>query len=259
MTNQPRNLGIARHFTQRRAGERADRVEGNVPQQLHPDFAAQPRGQRRLDAGLDQRFGNLPEAVGACAVLLTQGDAGALDEANHAGFGDLGGEVHDGADDAARINRLANHPARVHALEARARQFTRAELEVPPREAVLRAHDGGGFADEGRNLGRELRQAVRFYAQEDDVHRPGFRKIADDPWADHKFFGGADDPKAILLHRAQVRSSREKGDVFVDARQAGADVAADRASACNQDPHLFAPTIAEATAPRWIFPVAVRG
>jgi hypothetical protein len=69
----------------------------------------------------------------------------------------------------------------------------------------------------------------------------------------------ADDAQPALLHRAQVWAAREKDDVRVDARELRADVAADRARAGDDDPHQGFSAYTFATAPRWIFPVAVRG
>ena len=62
-----RHLGMARQFLERAAGQRADRIERDVAEQLDPDLMTEPRRDRAAEAGGDQRFGNRFGALGlAC-------------------------------------------------------------------------------------------------------------------------------------------------------------------------------------------------
>ena len=55
-----RRVRLAHHLLERAARERADRVEGDVAEQLHPDLVPEARRDRAAEAGGDQRLGDPP-------------------------------------------------------------------------------------------------------------------------------------------------------------------------------------------------------
>src|SRR5262245_42180668 len=67
--------------------------------------------------------------------------------------------------------------------------------------------------------------------------------------------------EALLLHRLQMRAPCRQHDIGTSPGELGAQVATDRAGACNDDFHErdAGGANAWATSRRWIFPVAVRG
>jgi hypothetical protein len=158
-----------------------------------------------------------------------------------------------------RRDGSGDHATGIHALQLQAGKFARTGLEIPPGHAVLRADDCGIGRNQRRDSRRELRQAMRFHAEEDDVHGPGFGEVADDSGPLDKIAFGANYADAALLHGTQVRAAGEERNLFAGPRHAGTNVGAYRTSAGNQELQPFAPTTVAATTPRWILPVAVRG
>ena len=103
VADQRRNVRIAHHLRERRMGQRADRIERDVAQKLHPDFAAEARGDRAAQAGADERLGNFAAALRARAVRLAQRDAVSFGMANDAGLDDFRREIDDRADHVLRL------------------------------------------------------------------------------------------------------------------------------------------------------------
>ena len=166
-----RRLGVADQLLERAAGQGADRIEGDVAEQLHPDLVAEPRRDRAAEAGRDQRVGDRLGPLGLAAVRLAEADAIALGVMDHAGLGDVGREVGERSDHAPRLDRRGDDAARIDALEPQAVELTAVALEVPPRDAVLRADDDGVRAEERAQRRRQRGQAVRLDAEKDDVGR----------------------------------------------------------------------------------------
>ena len=110
--------GIADHLGKRGAGQRADRIEGDVAQKLDPDFVADARGERAAEAGFDQRFGDGAAALGARTIGLAERDAVAFVVADHAGLDDVGGEIDDGAEDVSARDGLRDDAAGVDSFQA---------------------------------------------------------------------------------------------------------------------------------------------
>src|SRR5258708_2955254 len=125
----------------------------------------------------------------------------------------------------------------IDAFQVGACVVARGGLEVPPGDAVLRADDRGVLTDERRHLGRELRQSMGLYAEKNDVHRPGFRDVANDARMHFEVAVRADYAQAAFLHGPQVRTACEQGDIVGGARQAGSDVSSDGACAGDQEFH----------------------
>ena len=111
---------MARQLLERAAGERADRIERDVAEQLDPDLLADARRDRAPEAGADEGFGD-----GACpfrsrAVWLAEADPIALGVPDDAGLDDVGGEVGERSDDAARLDGVGDDAAWIDALETKA-------------------------------------------------------------------------------------------------------------------------------------------
>ena len=176
--------------------------------------------------------------LGSRAVRLAEADAVAFGVMDDAGLGDVGGEVGQRSDDAPRLDGRGDDAARIDALEAQPVELAAVLLEVPPRNAVLRADDDRVRAEERTQLRRQRGQAVRLDAEEDDVGL--CRSSARSPvtcGCTSKSPSGLVDAQAALLHRPQMRPAREQHDVRARARQPRADVAADRAGAGDDDSH----------------------
>src|SRR5262249_22553933 len=147
----------------------------------------------------NQLFGDRLEAIGPAAVGLAQRDAIALHVADHAGLDDFRPKVNDGPDHTARIDGCFDHASGVDALQSQSGEVAGDSLEVPPRNAVLRADNGGVLSDQRFELGSELREPVRFDADIDRVHRTGIVQIADDFRADLEIAVGAKHTQSALL------------------------------------------------------------
>ena len=119
-------------------------------------------------------------ALGPRAVRLAEADAVAFGVTDDAGLDDVGREVRERSDDAPRLDGRGDDAARIDALEAQPVELAAMALEIPPRDAVLRADDDGVRAEERRQLRRERGQAVRLHAENDDVGRADRGEIAGD-------------------------------------------------------------------------------
>src|SRR5262245_50656001 len=125
------------------AGERADRVEGHVAEQLHPDLVADARRDRAAEPGADQRLGDRLDPVRPGAARLAEADVVAFGVLDDAWLGDGGREVGERPDDAPRLGGRGDDSAGIDPLEAKPAELAAVTLEVPPRDLVLRADDYG--------------------------------------------------------------------------------------------------------------------
>ena len=166
---------------------------------------------------------------------------------DHAGLGDVGREVRERADDAARLDARGDDAARIDALEPKAVQLARMTLEVPPRDPVLRADDDRVRPEERPDLRRKAGKAVRLDAEKDHVGGADRSQIPRDLGPDLEVAVGADDAQAALPHGAEMRAACEQHDVGANPREPRADVSADRAGARDDDPHEASCEYASAT------------
>ena len=172
------------------------------------------------------------------AVRLAEADAIALGVLDDAGLDDVRGEVRERADHAPRLDRRGDDAARIDALEPQPVELAAVALEVPPRDAVLRADDHRVRAEERSQLRRQRRSGVRLDAEEHDVGRADRREIAGRPAAStSKSPSGLVDAQPALLHRPQMRPAGEQRRRRRRRGQPRADVAADRAGAGDDDSH----------------------
>ena len=201
-------------------------LNATLPSSLTQISVPEPRGdrdtgsRRAISASAIARAAIRPRAVG-----LAEADAIAFGVPNDAGLDDLGREIGQRSDDAARLDGRRDDAAGIDAFEPQPVELAADALEIPPRDAVLRADDDGVGTEQRRKLRRERRQAVRLDAEDDDVRVADRAQIAGDRRAHLEIAVGADDPQAALLHRAQVRAAREQHDVGAGAGEPRADVA----------------------------------
>ena len=194
-----------------------------------------------------------PAAMSASAIARARSDRepsgspipfGVMDDA---GLGDVGREVRERADDAARLDARGDDAARIDALEPEAVQLPRMMLEVPPRDPVLRADDDRVGSEQDAQLRGERRQAMRLHAEKDHVGGADRSQIPRDLGPDLEVAVGADDAQAALPHGAEMRAACEQHDVGANPREPRADVSADRAGAGDDDPHEASCEYASAT------------
>ena len=171
---------MPRQLLERAAGERADRVEGDVAEQLDPDLVAEARRHRAAQAGGDQRVGQPLGPLALAAVGLAQAEAVALDVADHARLGQVGGEVGERSDDAAVLDGAGDDAAGIDPLQPQVVQLAADALEVPPRDAVLGADDDGVGSEQRRERRRQRGQRVGLHAEDDDVGVADRRQVAGD-------------------------------------------------------------------------------
>src|SRR5207302_5693400 len=109
---------IAHHLHDGCASQRADRVQGSIAQNFHPNLMPDAGRHGGAQPRSNQSFGNLPYALGAGAVWLAERDAIAFNMLDHAGRGNLGSKINNGPNDAARWNRRRNNSAWIDPLES---------------------------------------------------------------------------------------------------------------------------------------------
>src|SRR6185437_643317 len=98
-------------LAQGRPGQRGDRVERGIADQLEPDLVAQLRLDRRLQPARGERGGDSLAALADRAIGLADGEPGALGVLDDAGLDDLGGAVDDAADVVLGADRAGDLPA----------------------------------------------------------------------------------------------------------------------------------------------------
>ena len=102
---------------ERRAGERAQRIEGQVAPELHPDLGADVAQDRRFEPRPREELGERRDPGGLRAVQFSERQPVALDMADDARAFDLGRLVADPGDD--RIDRqlAGDHAAGIDTFE----------------------------------------------------------------------------------------------------------------------------------------------
>ena len=108
--------GIGGDLVERAAGQRGDRVEGEVAPELDPDLVADVGADRRLEAGGDQRLARArSRAPTRLAGRLAEREAVAVDVADDARRVDLGRRIDDAADRALGPDRVPDAAAGIDA------------------------------------------------------------------------------------------------------------------------------------------------
>ena len=91
--------------------------------------------------------------------------------------------------------------------------YARKPLKIPPRNAVLCTDDGSVIANQMPQLRRQLRKAVRFHAEEDDVGVVCFRQTSDHARAYLEITVTTDYAQTMFLHGFEMRPSREQSHI----------------------------------------------
>src|SRR6202041_244080 len=254
-----RGSGIARDLNQSGAGQRADRVERCVAQNLYPDLLPDASGDRAAEAGCDERFGKHTDAIGARAVGFAEGNSIALGMMNHSRRGNLSGKVNNGSAHSFCFKGGGDPSAGIDTLQAQSFPFAAEALEVPPGNFVLCAYHCSIRSQHRSQVRRKLGQAVGFHSKKNNVYRTHFFKGTGDGGARHEISLAAFDTHAVLLHGAKMRPAREQRYIESGLRHASPDVGSNCPSPRDQEFHSCPPASTAATARRRIFPVAVVG
>ena len=227
---------VASDLLQRRAGERADRVEAQVAPQLDPDLIADIAVHRRPNAGRLEQAGQPPYARTALARRFPERQPLAVLVPDLAGR-DQRRRLPDHAAD----RPLRPDPAPLRVIRIQHRQSSVAigaieAVEVPPGDAVHRRDDGGLRAQQGlHGLGQGGRR-MRLHRDEHIVLLAGLRRIISAARPHEQLFARRADPQPALAHRRQVRAARDQRHVHAGPMQQRPHVAADRARAVDRDP-----------------------
>ena len=211
--------GILDDLDKRAAGQRRDRVEGEVAPQLDPDVAADIGADRGLEAGGDKCLRDRLDAIGALAGRLAEREAVALDMVDDTRLRHVGGRVDDAADGALGADPLPDAAAGIDGFDAGALERTAGLVEIPPRDAVLGGDDGGIGTEQRRDGVERRRDRVRLEAEDDAVLRAKLRGVG----------GGADEVNRLVavLDQAQaVGADRREMGAAGDQRQVEASTAA---------------------------------
>ncbi len=246
-----------RHVADGRARERAQRIEDGVAQQLEPQLGADVRLDRRLQPRAHERPRELDAARALAAVQLAERESLALGVAHDPWTHKAGGRVDDAPDDPVGIDCPRDDTARVDGLQVDAVQVPSMALEVPPRDPVLGADDGGVVAEIGCHSLHHRGEAVGLEGDKNCIRVPHRREVVGRLHGHRPVTAALDDAKTRVIHRLQVRAARDEDDIRAGARQARTQEATDRA--CAKDNDFHARVSCSATNRRWTLPVGVRG
>ena len=227
--------GVGADHVECLASEGADRVEGDVAPQLHPQLVAQARSHRSAQPGGDQRPRQPRRALGLRAVGLAEGEAIALDVADHARLGDLGGRVHHAADHPLRSDAVPQQAAGVDGVEPPIPPLPVEAVEVPPRHAVLRWHHRRLGPQQWPHALDDASDLVRLQRQDHVVLHARLGRVFDAARACDAALAVDQQRHAVRLHRRQVRAARDQRHVLARERELRAEVAADRARSIDGD------------------------
>ncbi len=226
--------------------ERAQRIEGEVAPELHPDLGADVAQDRRLEPRPREELGERRDPRGLRAVEFGERQPIALDMADDAGAFDLGRLIADPGDDRVDRQMAGDHAAGIDALEPMALVGTAVLEEIPPRDAVLgRERHRLGPKDRG-DVGRDRRELVGLDPEHDEVGTAGVGDAVGrlDPGDD--LLAALFQDEAALADRLQVLAARDDADLLPGRGEPGRDVAADRPCPNDGDVH---PLVPQKTAP----------
>src|SRR5882724_10924934 len=92
--------------------------------------------------------------------------------------------------------------------------FAAAFVEVPPRQAILRADDAGLIADQWAQAGSDIGEAVCLDGEQNVIDGADAGGIISGVWSGGEFANRTVNAHPIFLHRTQVRTTRNQSDVF---------------------------------------------
>ena len=118
LAHQVRDSGVLRHLHERGAGQRADRIERDIAEELDPDLLPDPRGDRssgdRRESESARWRSSRSDLVPSGSPKLIRFPSVMPDDAR---LRELRREIGDRSDHAARLDRGGDHAARVDAFE----------------------------------------------------------------------------------------------------------------------------------------------
>src|SRR6185437_604421 len=186
---------------ERRMGERAHWIEGQIAPELHPDFGAHVAQRRRPEARFGEQLGKRRDAFGPLAVDFGHWKAIPLDMPYDSRALDLRRLIADRGDDRLDRQMARYHPARIDALEANAFVGTRVLVEIPPGHAILGGHDCRGWRRDRGDLGCDRRQLMRLDREHDEVRAARVRNAIGR-------LDAGDNLLAVLLERKSAFADR---------------------------------------------------
>ena len=128
------------------------------------------------------------------AIELAKREAIPFDMQHDAGSDQVGRRVDGAADHALGVDRPADHAAWIHSLQVDAVELAAVALEVPPRNPVLGADDGGAVAKRLAKSFRDRGHTVGLEGQKDGVRAGQHREVVGAFRMDGKFVIALDDP-----------------------------------------------------------------
>src|SRR5207302_1882980 len=180
-----------------------------------------------------------------------------FDMQHDAGSDQVGRRVDGAPDHALGVDRPADHAAWIYGLQVDAVELAAVALEVPPRNPVLGADDGGAVAKRLAKSFRDRGHTVGLEGQKDRVHAGHDREVVGTFRVDGEFAVSLDDPQAVLAHRLEVGSSGDQDHVHIGLRHPPAQKSADGSGSEDRESHRG--LSCSATNRRWTLPVGVRG
>ena len=218
---------VQAHLPHGRAGQRADRVEGDVAEQLDPDVVAQVRLHRTLQTAGPHGLAERQAARRDATVGLADREPGAFQVPYDTRPFELGRRVDHAADGPFGREHRTDRAARVHALDAVAVVGAAVPVEVPPGDAVLGGDHRGGVVEQRLDQRPARRVRVGLQAQENVVDRADLGRVVGGVGAGGEVAARAEHSDAVLPHGRQMRSTGDEVDVGARAVERGADIGAD--------------------------------
>lgn len=243
---------VQAHLPHGGAGQRADRVERDVAEQLEPDVVAQVGFDRALQTTGDHGLAEVQAALGHAAVGLADGEPGAFQVPYDTGAFELGRGVDDAADGPFGGEHRTDRAVRVHALDAVAVVGSAVAVEVPPGDAVLGGHDGRRVVQQWFDQRPARRVRVGLQAQEDEVDRADLGRVVGGVGARGEVTARTEHAHSVLPHGREMRSTGDQVHVGTRAMQRGSDVGADGTGAEDCNFHFGTLRSVEGVPRRWL-------
>lgn len=205
--DDPARAPVQTHLPHGRPGQRADRVERDVAEQLDPDVAAQFGLDGALEAPVLHRPAEREAPVRHRAVGLPDGEPGSFEMAYDTWAFELRRRVDDTADGPLGREHRTDRAARVHALDTLPVVRAAVPVEVPPGDAVLGRDHGRRAVQQGLDERPARRVRVCLEAEEDIVDRADPRGVVGRVHPGGEVTAGAAYLDAVLPHGREVRST----------------------------------------------------
>jgi len=228
---------VGRDHVDRRAGQRADRIEALVAPELEPDFVADVRADRGVEIRTRQQFMQLLDSRRARAIGLADRKLVAVLVADYARGHDLRRRQYDAADRTRVTEVRALHVAGIDARERQAVIRHARHVEEPVRQAIACGDDHRVGTKQRQHRQDRLRNRMRFERDDHAILNAevGWRVRASD--ALDVLVPVDQQPQALRAHGLEVRAARDEAHVGTGTRELEAEVATDRTRAVNAHLH----------------------